>query len=108
MISANYHRRQLTPSQRAMVADKARELFDTRAKERMKARKGKQPGASRANCPDLSKGRSRDAAGAAVGVGGSLVDRARMVRTKGVPELAKAVEDGRMSVTAAADAPFVN
>lgn len=106
VLSANLHRRQLTPSQRAMVADKARDLFDVRAKERMKE------GGEKAGRGRPQKGKvtlpppiqARDEAARAVGIkSGSLVDRARKVRTEGVPELGKAVEDGRMSVSTAAE-----
>ncbi len=99
VLSANLHRRQLTPSQRAMVADKARGLYDKRAKERQKLSEGR----GKKGVITLPPLKARDEAGKAVGVGGSLVDRARKVRTKGVPELGKAVEDGRMSVSTAAE-----
>jgi hypothetical protein len=51
-----------------MVGDKAREIFDKRAKERQKIRKGNQPGATPVTLPELSKGDARDEAGKAVGV----------------------------------------
>jgi hypothetical protein len=86
-----------------MVADKVRDYYDKQAKERQRVRKGDQPGASVANLPHLDSGKARDAAGKALGVSGKLVDRARTVREKGVPELAQAVEEGRMSVTRASD-----
>jgi len=53
-----------------MVGARAREVYDRLAKERMKARKGNQPGATKENVPDLSIGRARDQAGKAVGVSG--------------------------------------
>ena len=53
--------------------------------------------------PQPFHGTARDQAGAAVGVSGVLVDRARTVRNNGVPELIAAVEEGRMSVNAAAE-----
>ena len=105
VLSANLHRRQLTPSQKAMVADKVRGIYDKRAKDRQKegGRKGGQS-KDRVTLPEPSKEkRSRDEAARAVGIkSGSLVDRARKVREDGVTELGKAVEDGRMSVTTAA------
>ena len=52
--------------------------------------------------PESSKGQSRDLAGKALGVGGKSVDHATKVLTKGVPELVKAVEEGRMAVSSAA------
>ena len=99
VLSANLHRRHLTPSQKSMVGDKARELFDKRAKERQK----RKPKSVVVELPPQKKSKSRDQAGKAVGVSGTLMDRARKVAEKGVPELAKAVEEGRMSVTTAAE-----
>ncbi len=43
----------------------------------MKVRKGKQPGASVVTLPHLKESKARDEAGKAVGVSGSLIDRAR-------------------------------
>lgn len=98
VLSVNLHRRHLTASQKAMVGDKARELFDERAKERQK----RKPADSVPVILPEQKMDARDEAGKAVGVSGTLMDRARTVRSKGVPELVKAVEDGRISVTNAA------
>lgn len=64
----------VAPSQLAMVGARAREIYDRQARERMAERKGDQPGASKANLPDLSVGQSRDLAGKAVGVGGKSID----------------------------------
>ena len=74
----NTHQRQLTPSQRAMVVVKARGFYDKRAKKRQGERTDKHPGKSTGKSID-----ARDEAGKAAGVAGSLVDRARKVRTKG-------------------------
>lgn len=106
VVSKNIRRRQLTPSQRAMCADKARDLFDKMAKERM-AEGGKSAGKGRPrqgveDLPHPMTGKSRDQAGKAFGVSGKLVDEARIVREHGIPELSSAVEEGRMSVTTAA------
>lgn len=104
--SLNGARRHMTPSQLAMVADKARDYYDKRAKERQKASGGDRKsekakiGCGKSTTTDSLK--ARDEAGKALGVSGSLVDRARKVRTEGVAELGKAVEEGRMSVSAAA------
>ena len=103
VLSRNLHRRHLTPSQLAMVGDKARALFDRLAKERQKEHRGTAPGKN--TCGNVStsdSGKSRDAAGKAVGVSGKLIDSAAKVRKEGVPELAKAVEEGRISVSMAA------
>ena len=50
----------------AMVARRAIDLFKAPAKERQQVRKGKQPGASPVNLPELSKGDARDQAGQAL------------------------------------------
>ncbi len=106
VLSANLHRRHLTASQKAMIGDKARELFDKRAKDRqaaaIKIRDEKGRAKSSPGKDTISGQTARDEAGKAVGVSGSLIDRARTVREKGTPELAKAVEEGRMSVSNAA------
>ena len=103
VLSLNLKRRQLSTSQRAMVGDKARELYDRQAKERQLSHLKK--GNEKPVVDNLSQreGKSRDQAGAAVGVSGMTVDRARKVRRQGIPELIAAVEDGRMSVNAAAE-----
>lgn len=69
---------------KAMVADRLRDYYDGEAKERMKAGGGdkksksaKQNGGGKIATPDNST-KSRDAAGAAVGVSGKLVDAARI------------------------------
>lgn len=102
VLSLNLHRRNLTPSQVSMVGARAREIYDRQAKERMLAtQNNKAAGAAPANLPEQGKGDSRDLAGKAVGVSGKLIDAATKVLTKGVPELVKAVEGGRMAVTTA-------
>jgi hypothetical protein len=98
VLSLNLNRRHLTPSQKAMVAARAREMFDNQAKERQK----RKPASSvPANLPEQT-GDARDKAAAAVGVGGRSVDYATKVLTNGVPELAAAVDQGRMAVSTAA------
>ena len=57
-------RRHLTPSQKSMVAARAREYYDKAAKERQKMGKENLP------YPEQS-GQARDAAGKAVGVSGN-------------------------------------
>lgn len=59
------HRRHMTPSQLAIVAGKARGLYDKAAKERQKLSEGRGHKGP-ATLPDL-KGDARDAAGKAVG-----------------------------------------
>ena len=103
VLSMNRHRRHLKPSQLATVAARAREFYDKAAKERMRAGGGdKKSGVVSLPHPIEDQSKSRDAAGKAVGVSGSLVDRGTKVLKQGTPELIKAVDEGRLSVTAAA------
>ena len=98
MLSINLRRRHLTPSQVSLVGAKVRDYYDKLAKERQK----RKPADSVPVTLPEQKSDARDAAGKAVGVSGSLVDRATKVKEKGVPELFQAVEDGQLSVTTAA------
>jgi hypothetical protein len=98
VLSLNLHRRHLTPSQASMCAARARELYEQQAKERMVSGKKSDPPV---NLPE-GKSDARDAAGKAFGVSGKSVDFAKKVIDKGIPELAKAVDEGRMAVSTAA------
>lgn len=98
VLSLNLHRRHLSPTQLAMVGGRARDLYDKQAKERKK-RKGAD--SVPVSVPE-QKGDARDKAGKAVGVGGSLIDRATKVLEKGTPELIAAVDEDRISVSNAA------
>lgn len=103
VLSLNLHRRHLTPSQRSMCAARARELFDKQAKERMSEGGGdKKSGVANFPPPIANQQKARDAAGKAFSVSGRSVDHATRVIEKGIPELAKAVDEGRMAVSTAA------
>lgn len=95
VLSLNLHRRQLTPSQRAMVGQRAREFYDEQAKLRQKQGRVKLPDPS-------SAGHARDQAGKAVGVSGKMIDYAAKVQREGCPDLVAAVDEGRLSVSSAA------
>jgi ParB-like chromosome segregation protein Spo0J len=97
VLSLNLHRRHLTPSQSSMCAARAREIYERDAKERMI----RKPESAMENLPQ-QKGTARDLAGKAFGVSGKSVDHAKRVLDKGIPELAKAVDSGRMAVSTAA------
>jgi hypothetical protein len=83
VLSRNLHRRHLTESQRAMVAAKAADL---------------KRGANQ-HSEGLPIGRAADL----LNVGQRSVARAREVLRRGVPELAKAVEGGKLPVSSAAE-----
>lgn len=97
-ISRNLHRRHLSESQRASVAAK---LANMRAGDNQHGRGG-------ANLPDLL-GESKPApvtvarAAEMLNVSERSVKSARKVQERGAPELVAAVDDGRVSVAAAAD-----
>lgn len=101
VLSLNLHRRHLTPSQRSMVAARAREMYDKAAKERQ-SENASRHNSKVENLPPLDKSKARDAAGKAVGVSGKSVDFAGKVLKQGTPELVKAVDEGRMAVSTAA------
>lgn len=106
VVSLNLHRRHLTPSQLAMIGQRVRKMYDDAAKERQSASGGPKKSKEKAvpvSLPEPVKGDARDLAGKAVGVSGSLIDRAAKVIEKGVPELIAAVDEGRMSVSSAAE-----
>ena len=93
VISMNLHRRHLTPPQCAIVGARSKEMYEKLAKERQLAglKKGEEKPVV-ANSPQRETGKSRDAAGAAVGVSGKTIDRAAKVINQGIPALVEAVE----------------
>lgn len=98
VLSLNLHRRHLSSAQSAMCAARAREIYEKQAKERLDTKGGR---SGPVNLPE-AKGDARDKAGKAFGVSGKSVDHATRVIEKGIPELAKAVDEGRMAVSTAA------
>ena len=64
-----------------MVGDKARAFYDEAAKERQaeQARRNQPQSQKAVKLPPLEKSDARDAAGKALGVSGSLIDRAATV-----------------------------
>ena len=73
----NLHRRQLSFDQKAMVGGEAKAAFARQAKERQQANYGNQhTGALVARVPQVQKGKARDQAGKAAGVGGKSVNTA--------------------------------
>jgi hypothetical protein len=107
VISHNLHRRHLDPSQRAVVANKVRGVFDEQAKGRMSKGGGDKKSADARSGveiipPPVEGKKSRDAAGELMGVSGRLVDQAKKVLESGNEELISKVEAGEVSVSAAA------
>lgn len=108
VLSLNLHRRHLTPAQRAMVGARAREIYDRQAKERMteggrSGGKGRpKQGVENLPPPNSDTGKARDQVGKVVGVSGKSIDHATRVINHAVPEVIKAVDEGRMAISTAA------
>jgi hypothetical protein len=103
VVSLNRHRRHLNPSQLAIAAGKATEMYEAEAK-RAKERQGKRP--PEGDIKELvsgppDSGQTRDKIGKQFGISGPMVDRGKRVVEKGPLTLVKAVEEGRMSVSQA-------
>lgn len=95
VVSLNLHRRHLNESQRAMVAAKIANLAEGRPRDKSDA-----PllGETAQICAV-----SQEAAADLLNVSRRSVQAARAVKSEGAPELVEAVEQGRVSVSAAAD-----
>jgi hypothetical protein len=91
VVSTNLHRRHLTTSQRAMIADRLREHARGRP-------------AKSEQMSSLPRAASRQAAADLLKVSTRAVHEAGVVRKKGTPELAAAVDEGHVTVHAAAKA----
>lgn len=105
VISQNLHRRQLTASQRSILAVKLKPIYEQQAKARQSAAGGKKKDrkAVPENLPAAKeKGDARDKAGAAMKVSGKLVSMAENVQAKAIPTIVAAVESGDLTVSAAA------
>jgi hypothetical protein len=110
----NLYRRHLTPGQLAMCAAKAAKLNEKYKAESLArrteaaSRGGKASGATRrgdakvpVNLPEPSSGDTRDQVGKDFGVSGKYVDYATKVIDNAIPEVVKAVEEGRMALPTA-------
>lgn len=117
VLSANLHRRHLDTSQRAMAGAKAKVMYEEKARERERAGKSRDgTGGGRGRKKKAQEdddenpvqnsaqgnGRSRDKAAEAVNVSHASIDAATEVLDKGTPDLARLVESGEVSVSAAA------
>jgi len=103
VLSTNLHRRHLNESQRGMVGARCVAYHEAQAKERKGGRPRRGDEKPVENLPPVSAGKSRDAAGAAVNVSGKTVDAAKKVLASAAAEVVRAVESGRVAVSAAAD-----
>jgi ParB-like chromosome segregation protein Spo0J len=113
VLSKNLRRRHLSQSQRAMVAARAKSLYQKRARQRQSEGGklgGKLAGRGRSkttadrvpeNLPEASRD-SRDQAGAGLKVSGKSVDHATTVLTRGSRKLQLAVDAGQVAVSRAA------
>lgn len=105
VIGLNRHRRHLTASQLAMVAAKAKPLFEAEAEARKKSGKSPEKIEVQTLAPrgaKVSKGKAAEAAAKSVGASTRSVERAAKVIESGNEEIVKAVEAGEISVTEAA------
>ena len=96
VLSENLHRRHLDESGRAMVAARAKPLFEKEAKERLHL-----SNANRANLPHSDKGKARDHAAKAVNVSPRIVESASRILRTGSAELIGAVDSGLIPVSGA-------
>lgn len=98
VLSHNLQRRHLTASQRAMIA----ETVATMRVGDFVRNQHTDRGLSMDKPQDPSR-KTRQQAAAELGVSEPSIDRARVVRKKGIPELGKAVESGHVTVSRASD-----
>ncbi len=97
VISWNLHRRQLSISQRAVLALKLKPAHEKAARERQRTCTG---GALRVNLSEGEKGTSAEAAADAVGVSASSVKMAAYVE-RNAPDLIDLIMGGEMTINAA-------
>jgi hypothetical protein len=92
VISANLRRRNLTESQRAMIADRMAQFLKGQTAAKMRRT---------AHLPGQPRTRAQKETAALLKVGRRTVQQARKVRRTGTKALVKAVEDGHIKVDAA-------
>jgi len=119
VVSANIHRRHLTPAQRALLATECVADFTKEAKERKSATyrrnfNNQQPdmfeqpddnprlASAEAHREDEEeKGKSSEKVAEAFDVGHATVERMLVVKEHGIPEVAEAVKDGKIGAATA-------
>lgn len=102
VISLNLSRRNLSESQRAMVAAKLKPLYDREAQKRQFANLRHATEEMLEGCSGDEHGRAADLVGKRLDVSGASVLRGETVLERGVPQLVAMVEQGKASVSAAA------
>jgi hypothetical protein len=104
VVSKNLKRRHSNESQRAMIAARLIPHFEKAAADRRRATQNNNSAkAVGANLPQQEKGKARDKAAEVVNTSSRSVESARSVLANGSPELIKAVDNGNISVSAAAE-----
>lgn len=101
----NYNRRQLSTSQRAMVAARMKPLYEEEARERQKLLAGTRPNTNPESHGSQGNetGRTNEIVGDMMGVSAGSVKRASKVLKDGTPELIEAVDSGKVSVRSGAE-----
>lgn len=100
VISQNLKRRHLNSSQKAMIADDARELYDQEARERQKTSTGGAKPRPVQKIAQAEQGKARDKLAVDFGTNRQYVDDARSVKEKR-PDLAAQVRSGEKTISQA-------
>lgn len=105
VVSLNLIRRHLSTSQRALIGERVKVMFEEDARRRQEATRAKPGEKVGANLPAPSgdNGRSRDHAADLLKVSPRSVEHASKVIERGVPELVAAVDSGEVTVSAASE-----
>lgn len=100
VVSLNFHRRSLNEAQRAMVGDKIKHIFVEEARQRQveKLKQGNKSPLPLIQDNGSEQGTSADKAAKLVNSSRSSIEAAGRVRKKGLPEVAQAVESGKVSL----------
>ena len=98
-VASSCIHRNLSITQRGLIAAGFREYERARAHERQSALNGKSQLPE--NLPEATTGDARDVAGARMGVSGKTVDTAAHILEQGAPELVEKVRDGDITLNEA-------